>query len=115
MILLQILIILFAVYAACRAYFKYHSGDIGAHALLGWLAFWALASVCVLWPGLTQKFANIVGVGRGADAVFYLGLIALSYSYFRLYLRLCRNEHQLTRLVRELALKQAESGNNDHQ
>jgi hypothetical protein len=113
MILLQILIILFAVCAACRAYFRFQSGDIGTHALLGWLAFWTLASICVFWPGLTQKFANIVGVGRGADAVFYLGLIALSYSYFRLYLRLCRTEHQLTLLVRELALKQAERGNDN--
>jgi hypothetical protein len=108
MLIIQILIVLFAVYAIMRTFFRFRRGGIGLSEVLLWTCFWLAGAVCVLYPGITQWFAGILGVGRGADAVFYLGLVGLSYAFFKVYLRIRQAEQQLTLLVRRLALKEAE-------
>ncbi len=107
LILIQVVVVLFACYAAARAVGRFRKGVISASELLVWFGFWLAVGVCVLVPQVTQWFANLLGVGRGADAVFYVTLVGLSYAFFRLYLRLRHLEQQLTVLVRQLALKDA--------
>jgi small membrane protein len=113
MSVIQILIALFALYAATRALLRFRRGSIGLAELALWLCFWAAVAVCVLRPGITQWVASILGVGRGADAVTYLSLVALSYVFFRVYLRIRHSEQQLTRLVRALALEHARLDDKD--
>jgi hypothetical protein len=67
----------------------------------------AVASL-VLTPNITQWFAKLLGVGRGADAVFYLAMVALFYLHFRTESKFRRLEHQLTKLVRKLAIDKAD-------
>jgi hypothetical protein len=111
LLLIQIVVVLFALYAAGRAVGRFRRSTIGLSELLLWLGFWAAAGVLVLVPEITQRLAGVLGVGRGADAVFYLSLVGLSYAFFRLYLRLRQLEQQITVLVRKLALQQPlESG-----
>ncbi|PYI99833.1 MAG: hypothetical protein DME25_22075 [Verrucomicrobia bacterium] len=107
-LIIQILIVSFVVYALTRTVLRFRRGTISLGELALWSCFWIAGGVCVLAPGITQWFAGILGVGRGADAVFYLGLVGLSYAFFRLYLRIRHAEQQLTLLVRQLALKEAE-------
>ena len=105
LILIQIVVVLFAAYAAARSVARFRKRTIGLGELIVWLGFWAGVGFCVLVPQLIQWFAHLLGVGRGADAVFYLGLVGLSYAFFRLYLRTRLMEQHLTELVRKLALK----------
>ena len=84
---------------------------IGLGELLLWGLFWLAVGIGVLVPDLTQWLARLLGVGRGADAVFYLSLVGLSYAFFRTYLRICHLEHQITLLIRKLALKEAPTPN----
>ena len=107
-IIIQALIVLFAVYAITRTLLRYRKGNISLGETAVWVCFWIGAGLLVMKPDLTQKLARVLGVGRGADAVFYLGLVGLSYAFFRLYLRSRNTEQQITRLVRELALRDAE-------
>lgn len=111
MLIIQILIVLFSVYAITRTFLRFRSRAIGLRELVLWCLFWVAGGVCVLAPGITQWFAGILGVGRGADAVFYLGLVGMSYAFFRLYVRTVRLEQQLTQLVRKLALKEGQQQN----
>jgi hypothetical protein len=108
MLIIQIVIVLFALNVLVRTFLRFRRGNIAAVEFLWWSCFWGAAIVCVLAPGITQWFAGILGVGRGADAVFYLGLIGLSYAFFRAYLRIRHVEQELTQLVRKLALKEAD-------
>ncbi len=108
MLLIQILIVLFAVYAFGRVWLRYRSRAISSGEFVLWGLFWILVGGLVLMPGVTQQFAHLLGVGRGADAVFYLGLVTLSYAFFRLYLKTRDLEHQITELVRQLALANPE-------
>jgi small membrane protein len=107
LILIQVVVVLFALYAASRAVGRFRKGTIGLGELMLWLVFWAAVGVVVLVPNATNTVARFLGVGRGADAVFYLSLVGLSYAFFRLYLRLRHLEQELTLLVRRLALQEA--------
>ncbi len=107
LILIQVVVVLFAAYAASRSVGRFRKRTIGLGELALWLAFWAAVGGCVLVPNIVQRFALLMGVGRGADAVFYLSFVAMSYAFFRLYMRTRHLEQQLTVLVRKLALKEA--------
>lgn len=98
---------LFAAYALTRAVGHYRRGAIGLGHLAVWVAFWTAVGGVVLMPQVTQWFAGILGVGRGADATFYVAVVGLSYAYFRLYLKSLEQDRQITKLVRRLALKEA--------
>jgi small membrane protein len=108
MLLIQILIVSFSLFALTRTFLRFRKRAFGLIEFILWSGFWASVGVFVLAPGITQWLARILGVGRGADAVFYLGLVGLSYGFFRLYLTTRHQEREITVLVRKLALKQAE-------
>jgi hypothetical protein len=62
----------------------------------------------ILWPELTNKIANGLGVGRGADLVYYVCILLFSFALLKLYSRMRRLEQEFTKLVREDALKKVE-------
>jgi hypothetical protein len=71
---------------------------------------WLAAGVAITWPGLTTDLANLLGIGRGADLVFYLfGLVFLGVSFF-FYSRLVRLQRQITQLIRDTAIREARYG-----
>ncbi len=103
--LIQFLIGSFALYALVRTFNRFRRRTIALGELLLWSCFWIAVGAGVMMPNLTQWFAKYLGVGRGADAVFYVSIVGLSYAFFRLYLRSRHLEQQLTLLVRKLALE----------
>lgn len=105
-LIIQVLFVAFSAYAMARTFLRFKRRTISPSEWLIWSGFWLAVAIAVLNPGLTQKLANFLGVGRGADAVFYLGIVTLSYGFFRLYLRSRHVEQQLTLLVRRLAIEQ---------
>jgi hypothetical protein len=62
----------------------------------------------ILWPDLTNKIAHRVGVGRGADLVYYVCILLFSFALLKLYSRMRKLEQEFTKLVREDALKKVE-------
>jgi hypothetical protein len=93
-------------------------------AILGFLAYavWLrtamadrliyLTLVCggvllVLFPGVATQLANMVGIGRGADLVFYLFVVGSLFLSAHLLARLHHAEQSITRLIRRLAIEQA--------
>jgi hypothetical protein len=59
--------------------------------------------VIVIFPEITNIAANKVGVGRGADLITALAIIAILYAIFKLFIRLEKIERDITELVRKLA------------
>ena len=62
----------------------------------------------ILFPGITNKIAHWVGVGRGADMIFYLSILFLFFLILKLYSRLRRVEQNLTELVRKKSIEEME-------
>lgn len=69
--------------------------------------FFLSASVCVIFPGITSDVANALGVGRGADLLLYLGLLAGIHSFLLLYLKERRLDRRITELTRAIAIRDA--------
>ena len=73
------------------------------------LAFLILAAVVfVVWPDLTQNLAKFLGVGRGADLVFYISILIFWFVVLKLYSRVRSLEQKLTETIRKNAIKKVE-------
>ena len=64
-------------------------------------------AVLIAVPDLSTAIAQLVGVGRGADLLLYLGIVGLSFVCLLLYAKLRQMETTLTELVRLVALQNA--------
>ena len=74
----------------------------------GWICAW-LAVAIVFWqPQLATWVAATVGIGRGADLVTYAAVLLLLWQSFRVSVRLERLERNLTTVVRQRALDDAD-------
>ncbi|HVS70083.1 MAG TPA: DUF2304 domain-containing protein [Phycisphaerae bacterium] len=68
----------------------------------------SLAGVFFVWnPQAANNVAALVGIGRGADLIFYFGFIFGLFSIFVLHLRIALLNRQLTVLARHIALNAA--------
>lgn len=83
-------------------------GWFGRREGLLWLAVWLSAAVAVLWPDITSHIARSLGIGRGADLVFYCAILVLVSGIWMLYIRLRRVRREITLLVRHVAILEAE-------
>lgn len=70
-----------------------------------WSLLWITAAVAIARPEWTMPIANALGIARGADLVFYTSILGMFIGFFAVYVRLRRLESEITRLVRELALR----------
>jgi hypothetical protein len=76
-------------------------------------AVWGVAAAAILEPDLLQAVANGIGIGRGADLVLYLFVLAFLGVSFYFYSRFLRLREQLTDVVRHLAIQNARQGLED--
>ena len=72
---------------------------------LAWSLLWIAAAVAIAWPEMIGAIARGLGIGRGADLVLYLAILAMVLGFFAVYVRMRRMERELTKIVRELALR----------
>ena len=70
----------------------------------GIIAAALVGAVLVAFPDLSTMLANAVGIGRGADLVFYVFMLIVFAAIANLHLRLRANNEVMTLLARELAL-----------
>ncbi len=98
--LLTIVVVLTAVQVARRRF--------GSRFAIAWIVLWAAAAITIADPDILVRAAHFLGIGRGADLVLYLSVIFSFAAFFITYLRFRRVEEQLTKLVRHLAIRDAE-------
>lgn len=67
------------------------------------------AGIATVWPSLTGRAAAILGIGRGADLVFYCAVGMMMVGFWMTYLRMRHLRHELTSLVRHIAILEAQS------
>jgi hypothetical protein len=81
-----------------------------SRATLLWLFIWVLSAVALIQPSVAVTAARAMGVGRGADLIFYSNVLVTLAGFFIIYLRQRRLDRQITLLVRELALASGLAG-----
>lgn len=106
--LIQVFIIIFVLFALSRVLLRFKKNEITVKELLFWLIFWVAVSIAVLLPQTTSLLASWAGVGRGVDLVIYISVVVLFYVIFRIFVRLEKIEQDITKIVREVGLKEEE-------
>jgi hypothetical protein len=105
MSLIQMLAILFVIFALWRVIIKFKRREIRSTEFLMWLVFWLAVGVAFVTPESLTKLANLLGIGRGADLVLYVAVIVVFYLMFRIFVRLEKMERHITKVVRKDSLE----------
>ena len=105
----QIIFALFLVFAASRVFLRLKDGALTLKNFIFWFGLFVIALVGVFEPKLTSLVAKALGINRGSDAVVYASIILLFYLIFRTNILLENLRHDLTKLVRLIALSQKKS------
>lgn len=101
---IQIILVLLSVAFVFFYSSRIKTRSLGRLVLLGTAA---VAIVLVLRPDWSSDLANLLGVGRGADLVNYLGLMGLGFVCLQLYSKVRELEGMLTGLIRTDAIAHA--------
>jgi hypothetical protein len=85
------------------------------HRGLRWLRIlvWLTAGLAIWRPDSVTQVAHWLGIGRGADVVLYVFVLAFLATSFYWYSQHVLVQRQLTEIVRHLALKEARRGGED--
>lgn len=102
---IQIIGLLVVAFGILRALISFKNHKISAKWLVFWLVVWSGVGVIAFIPGIASRISEPLGVGRGIDLLVYGSILFIFYMIFRIYLRLEALEHNITRLVREIAIK----------
>ena len=70
-----------------------------------WNFFWLTILYFIYYPGLLVGLAKRLGVGRGVDLAIYVSIICLFYLIYRVFIKIQKIDKQITKIVRELAIK----------
>ena len=103
--LIALIVILFFV---ARLLILKKNKKIAGGAFIFWLAFWLIAAASVLSLKWLDKLSASFGFSASAiNILVYAAVIVLFYMNFRLRLKVEKLDRDITRVVRELALKNA--------
>jgi hypothetical protein len=68
----------------------------------------AAGAAAVVFPNLADDAARLVGVGRGADLIEYIGVVVVMFVLMHYYTKFVELQQQVTHLTRELAIMRAD-------
>jgi hypothetical protein len=105
-VLIQLVLIVVVVLVAARL-LRGRGARTQAVRRLGLLVFAGLAVWSILFPTVWNRFAKLVGVGRGTDMVLYALVVAFLSFTLTTYVRFHDFETRYTKLARRLALDEA--------
>ena len=103
---IQIIAILFASFAWSRALFRFKDRKINSSEFVFWSSVWFGVIVISLMPKFIGYFSTYLGIKRPIDSIIYASIIIIFYVVFRIYVKLENFEQQLTKLTREMAIKE---------
>lgn len=101
----QIIFGAFLLFAVSRVLLRLKDGTLGVNNFIFWTLLFVVALIGVIEPKLTTVVARWLGINRGSDGVVYASILLLFYLIFRTNILLENLRHDLTELVRKLALK----------
>ncbi len=105
--IIKLLLIVALLAVAITFLRKRHATRFQAGKKLLFAVFVVLFVASVIQPDLTTRAAKLVGVGRGADLLLYVLVVAFLFASMNTYLKFKDLEVRLTQLTRQLAVSQA--------
>src|SRR4030042_1549196 len=103
--MIQRIAVLFALFALSRAALRLKDKSINLFQFIFCGLLWIGVIVVALVPNITSFFSNLFGIERGIDLAVYLSIILLFYLIFRMYVKVDKIEENVTKVVREIAIR----------
>jgi len=103
--IIQILGIVFALFAFSRAYLRFKDNKLTKNEFVFWALIWFVVIIISIVPNILGLFSNILGIQRGMDLIIVISVVVLFYLIFRLYVQLEGVKREITALVRKVALE----------
>ncbi|KKU92417.1 MAG: hypothetical protein UY21_C0001G0040 [Microgenomates group bacterium GW2011_GWA1_48_10] len=105
MTLIQLLLSIFLLFALSRVILRFRGGQLSPLEFAFWSILFVAAIFGIFLPEQTSQLAKILGIGRGADLVVYVSIVIIFYLVFRLYIMIENLRHEITEIVRKIALE----------
>jgi hypothetical protein len=103
---IKVLTLVFIIFAWSRIAVRVKNGHARTLELILWTIIWITIGVAAFIPRKTDVLAQFLGVGRGFDALVFIAILTLFYSVYRIYSKITSLERDITKLTKELALKE---------
>lgn len=102
---IQLVLLVIILFALSRVILRAKEKMISPRLGIFWVFIWVAALIGILAPATTTRIASLFGVGRGVDIIVYISLTLLFYLVFRVYVAIEDLRHQITFLIRQIALQ----------
>lgn len=102
---IRIILTIFAIFAWTRVVMRFRDRVVNSKELAFWTLVWFGTIIVVFLPYKTTAIAKLLGMERGFDAMALIAIVALFYAVYRLYIKLNETEREITKLVRQIALR----------
>lgn len=105
---IQFIAVLFSVFALSRVFIRFKSKEISINEFIFWIFIWITIIITSVNPIIFDFISKIVQTKKPIDIVVYISIIVIFYLIFRVYVKLEKVESNITKIVREAALRQKE-------
>ncbi len=103
--LFQILFTILTIISIAIMVLRYKSRKTTLITLILWVLVWLALLVFAFMPQLSDRIAHHFGIGQGVNLLFAIAIIGCFYLIFHLYDKVDKQEQNINRLVKELAIK----------
>jgi len=102
--LIQVIIIIFALFALSRVFLRFKDNKLSKNEFMFWVLVWLAVIITAIIPSIISALSQKFGIGRGMDLLVYISILVLFYLIFRLYVKTERIEKEITVIVRKTAM-----------
>lgn len=113
MLLVQILIVIIAVFFIYRAVLSLKNEKAGFKISVFWIFLWGIIIVVAILPNTTNILSRLLGVGRGVDVAIYFSIILIFFLVYKMMVKLEKIENEITKIVSHLAIKELDKNEKD--
>jgi hypothetical protein len=104
MLIYSIIFPILAIIAIIVFFLRYKDGKSSFSSFLAWLIIWIFVIIFSIFPNSSVIFAKAFGITRGLDFIIIVALVFLFYLGLKLYYKFDKLEDNVNKLVKEVAL-----------
>lgn len=110
MSIIQIIILIFAIFALSRVILRFRDKLMSLGEFVFWVLIWLAVIAVSIYPNIISGISEIVGIGRSTDFAVYISIIVLFYLVFRIYVKMDEHEQRMIKFMREITIREHQKG-----